>query len=126
MSKIYIVEFTDTLMMWTGEFHVEAGERESYFYFRVPDEWAGSPTLQMRVFEVAQQMYEETNARLHAAEPEDLGYLLVKSTRAVPLREADEGAQPWLLAKTPAAWEWTPCVVVEEDGSYRKVSREEF
>ncbi|HVF99539.1 MAG TPA: hypothetical protein VND68_06855 [Chloroflexia bacterium] len=130
MSRIVRVDLIDTLMAWVYdlEVHVQSGDRESTFYFSVPDSWASEPDnqLQLRVYETMQQMYSDLNARLHAAEPNDLGYLLAKSTRATPLTPEELAARPWLQAPAPAIWEWTPCVVVAEDGTYTKVAPEEF
>ena len=130
MSRILRVELVDTLMMWAYdlEVHVQAGDRQSTFYFSVPDSWALGPDeqLQSRVYETMQQMYHDLNARLHAAEPNDLGYLLAKSTKATPLTPEELAAKPWLQAPAPAIWEWTPCVMVAEDGSYTKVAPGEF
>ncbi|HYP21780.1 MAG TPA: hypothetical protein VEY08_17050 [Chloroflexia bacterium] len=130
MSRIVRVDLVDTLMAWVYdlEAHVQSGDRESTFYFSVPDSWASGPDgqLQLRVYETMQQMYSDLNARLHAAEPNDLGYLLAKSTRATPLTPEELAARPWLQASAPAIWEWTPCVVVAEDGTYTKVAPEEF
>ncbi len=129
MSRIVRVDLIDTLMRWTDylEAHVESGDRESTFYFSVPDSWAGpDEQLQPRVFATMQQMYYDLNAHFRLAEPSDPNYLLPKSTRATPLTPEELAARPWLQAPAPAAWEWTPCVVVEEDGSYERVSPQEF
>ena len=130
MSKIVHVDLVDTLMayMYELEYHVESGDRHSTFYFSVPDEWdAGTDAeLQSRVYEVMQQMYSDLNKRFHAAQPDDLGYLRAKSTLATPLTQEEIDSKPWLSASIPAAWEWTPCVVVGEDGVYTRVSPTEF
>jgi hypothetical protein len=126
MSKVLEVEFTDTLMRWAGEYHVQSGDRFSTFYFRVPDAWNDDSDLHGRVFAVAQKMYEDLNAGFREAEPSDLGYLLVKETKSRALSEDQQKATPWLRAENPAVWEWTPCIVVDENGAYTKVSREEF
>lgn len=126
MSKVLEVVFTDTLMAWAGEYHVQSGDRFSTFYFSVPDGWGLGEDLQERVYTVAQNMYQDLNAHFREAEPNDLGYLLVKETRSRALSEDEEKAKPWMQAKNPAVWEWTPCVVVGEDSAYTKVSREEF
>jgi hypothetical protein len=127
MSQIVNVTLTDTLMAWTGEFHVQSGDRHSTFYFRVPDNWTADPTqLQQRLFTVAQQMYADLNERFHAAESNDLGYLAVLAVQAIVLTPAEAAITPWLTAPNPAVWEWTPCVIVHEDGSYEKVGREAF
>lgn len=124
------VEFTDTLMRMDPmlEVYVQSGDRHSMFYFRVPDEWAalGDAELQRRVFAVARKMYEDLAAHFRAAEPNDINYLAVLGTRARVLGAEEEAGRPWVAAKTPAVWEWTPCVVVEREGTYRKVRREEF
>lgn len=130
MSMILRVALVDTLMVWANdlEAHVQAGDRESTFYFSVPDSWADGPDeqLQQRVYEVMQQMYYDLNANFRVAEPDDPNYLLAKSTRATPLTPEETAAKPWLQAPTPAAWEWTPCVVVSEDGSYVRMPPELF
>ena len=130
MSRILVIQVTDTLMnyAWDLEVHIESGDRESTYYFKVPDSWAQSSDdrLQERVFAVAQAIYADLNAGFRAAEPNDMGYLRVKATRARVLTEAEEAEMPWLHTKNPAVWEWTSCVVVEEDGSYKKVDRADF
>jgi hypothetical protein len=127
MSQIVKVILTDTLMAWTGAFHVQSGGRHSTFYFRVPNEWTADPTqLHQRLFAVAQQMYADLNARFRTAEPDDLGYLAVLNIEAAVLTPAEVANTPWLTAPNPAVWEWTPCVIVHEDGSYEKVGREAF
>ena len=130
MSPYCTVAFTDTLMAWNNDLgiHVQSGDHHSTFYFRCPDAWSALPDveLQRNVFAVAQQMYVDLNAGFRAAEPDDISYMLVKSTQAQPLDAAASGAKPWLAAPNPAVWERTPCVVVDGDGSYRKVTRDEF
>lgn len=130
MSKILRVELVDTLMAYAYdlEVHVQSGDRESTFYFSVPDSWLeGSDTgLQGRVYSTMQQMYSDLNAHFRQVEPDDLGYLLAKSTTATPLTPEETARKPWLRAPAPAIWEWTPCVVVSEDGTYRKVDPAEF
>ena len=130
MSRILRVDLVDTLMRWVNdlEVHVESGDRESTFYFSVPDAWATGPDeqLQQRVYNTMQQLYYDLNANFRLAEPDDPGYLRAKSTRATPLTPEELAAKPWLQAPAPAVWEPTPTVVVAEDGSYRKVSPEEF
>jgi hypothetical protein len=124
------VAFTDTLMAWDNdlESHVQSGDRHSTFYFRVPDAWAAlsDAELQQKIFAVAQQMYLDLNAGFRAAEPDDISYMLVKSTQAQRLDADAAQAKPWLTAPNPAVWEPTPCVVVNDDGSYRKVARDAF
>ncbi len=130
MPHYYTVAFTDTLMAMDNDlgFHVQSGDRQSSFYFRVPDGWAADSDaeLQPKIFGVAQQMYADLNAGFRAAEPSDLSYLLVKGTHAEALDEAAAQAKPWLAAPNPAVWEPTPCVVVADDGSYQKVARDAF
>jgi hypothetical protein len=130
MSIVCTVAFTDTLMAMDADlgFHVQSGDRQSSFYFRVPDGWAtGADTdLQQKIFAVAQQMYADLNAGFRAAEPSDLSYMLVKATHAEQLAAAAAAAKPWLAAPNPAVWEPTPCVIVNDDGSYRKVDRNAF
>ena len=52
--------------------------------------------------------------------------MLVKGTQAQRLDAAAAEAKPWLTAPNPAVWEQTPCVVVDDDGSYAKVPRDAF
>ena len=130
MSQYWTVAFTDTLMAWNNDLgcHVQSGDHHSTFYFRLPDAWAAlsDAELQQNVFAVAQRMYVDLNAGFRAAEPDDISSMLVKSTNARRLDAAAAQAKPWLGAANPAVWERTPCVVVDDDGSYRKVTREEF
>lgn len=130
MSQYCSVAFTDTLMAWDNdlETHVQSGDHHSTFYFRLPDAWAAlsDAELQQKIFAVAQQMYVDLNAGFRAAEPDDISYMLVKSTQAQKLDAAAAQAKPWLTAPNPAVWEQTPCVVVNDDGSYQKVARDAF
>ena len=130
MPYYYTVAFTDTLMAPDNDLgvYVQSGDRSSSFYFRVPDGWAAldDAALQRNVYAVAQRMYADLNAGFREAEPNDSSYMLVKATRAIPLDAATAQAKPWLEAPNPAVWEPTPCVVVNDDGSYRKVAREDF
>ncbi len=130
MPHYFMVGFTDTLMAPDNDLgvYVQAGDRQSSFYFRVPDGWAApsDAELQQKIFGVAQQMYVDLNAGFRAAEPSDSSYMLVKATHAEPLSAAAVLAKPWLAAPNPAVWEPTPCVVVNEDGSYAKVTRDAF
>jgi hypothetical protein len=130
MSKYLVVEFTDTLMRWDNylEAYVQSGDRLSNFYFRVPDWWlAGSDEeLQERVKETARQMYSDMAAHFRAVEPDDINYIAVLGTKATALSDEEARAEPWLSAPAPAAWEWTPCVVAREDGTYEKVDPRDF
>ena len=130
MAGYCSVSFTDTLMAWDNDlgFHVESGDHHSTFYFRLPDGWAQLPDaeLQQKIFAVAQQMYADLNAGFRAAEPSDISYMRVKATHADLLDVATAQAKPWLTARNPAAWEATPCVAVGDDGSYRKLARDEL
>ena len=130
MSQYCTVAFTDTLMAWNNDlgFHVQSGDRHSTFYFRVPDAWdaVSDAELQQNVFAVAQKMYVDLNTGFRAAEPDDISYMLVKATQAQRLDAGAAAAKPWVEAPNPAVWEPTPCVVVDGDGSYRKVTRDEF
>jgi hypothetical protein len=121
------VEFTVTLMRLTELGYVESGDRAFTYYFAVPDQWTtlSDETLQTRAFATAEQMYRETNERLRAAEPSDPNFLKVKSSRATVLGAADVSGRPWLVAQAPV-WEPTPCVVVEADGSFKRVARDGF
>ncbi len=71
-------------------------------------------------------MYVDLNAGFKAAEPDDISYMLVKATQAERLDTGAAAAKPWLAAPNPAVWEPTPCVVIDDDGSYRKVTRDDF
>jgi hypothetical protein len=130
LSQYCTVAFTDTLMAWNNDlgFHVQSGDHHSTFYFRLPDAWAGlsDDELQQKTFAVAQKMYEDLNAGFRAAEPDDISYMLVKSTRAQRLDDGAAQAKPWVEAPNPAVWEWTPCVIVNDDGSYTKTKRDAF
>src|ERR1700681_427679 len=130
MRQYCTVAFTDTLMAWDDDlqFHVQSGDHHSTFYFRLPDTWAAlsDGDLQGKIFAVAQQMYVDLNAGFRAAEPDDISYMLVKATQAQLLDAAAAEVKPWLTAPNPAVWEQTPCVVVDDDGSYTKVARDEF
>ena len=130
MPRYSTVAFTDTLMAWDDDqqFHVQSGDHHSTFYFRLPDAWAtlSDGDLQGKIFAVAQQMYVDLNAGFRAAEPDDISYMLVKATQAQGLDSAVAEAKPWLTAPNPAVWEQTPCVVVDDDGSYTKVARDQF
>ena len=123
MAAFLEVKFTVTLMRLTETgAHVESGDRVFTYYFAVPDAWANlaDAELQTRAFAAAERMYADLNRRLHQAEPNDPNYLKVKSTNAIVLPEDMALSWPWLEATTPA-WETTPCVVVNGDGSYTKV-----
>ncbi len=130
MAHYYTVAFTDTLMAYNNDLgaYLQSGDHHSTFYFRVPDAWASlaDGELQQKIYGVAQKMYEDLNAGFRAAEPDDTSYMLVKSTQAQALDDAAAALKPWLQAPNPAVWEATPCVIVDDDGSYRKVAREEF
>jgi hypothetical protein len=130
MSEYCTVAFTDTLMAWDNDLqiHVQSGDHHSTFYFRLPDAWTtlSDDDLQGKIFAVAQQMYVDLNAGFRAAEPNDISYMLVKETQAQRLAAAAAEAKPWLTAPNPAVWEQTPCVVVEDAGSYTKVPRDGF
>ena len=119
------VKFVVTLMRLTeAEFHVESGDMTLTYYFAAPDAWADLPDagLQQRVFDVAQKMYADLNKRFRAAAPEDPNYLRVKSARATRLTPDQTQSRPWETAPPPARWEPTPCVVVNADCSYSKVT----
>jgi hypothetical protein len=128
MPKYLLVEVTDTLMRLVDEFYFQSGDRFCSYYFQVPDAWTSQPeaALQQAVLEIMQQIYQDHNARLQAAEPDDPNYIWPTATQARVLTSDEEGAKPWLRALNPAIWEWTPCVVVEENGAYTKVERQAF
>ncbi len=128
MSKKLEVDLIDTLMAWTGEFHVQSGHRQSIYYLSVPDAWAAASPAELKanVMGVFGDIYDDFNAHFREVEPDDLGYLAPLDVNPRVLAPEEEKAAPWLKAKTPAAWEWTPCVVVDDDGKYAKVERSVF
>lgn len=123
------VAFTDTLMAWDNnmECHLPAGEGKRTYYFEVPEAWvaAGDPVLQKWVLDVAQQMYADFNAKLSAAEPNDINYLAVLGTSARLLTDEEVAAAPWRQARIPSVWESTPCIVAT-GGGYAKVAPNDF
>jgi hypothetical protein len=62
MAQYCSAEFTDALMAWNNDLgtHVEAGDHEGTYYFRLPDEWAGviGDDFQAKIHIVARGMYE--------------------------------------------------------------------
>ena len=125
MTAYFEVEFTVTLARPTGaDAHAEAGDRVYTYYFAVPDAWTFliDDELQLRVFDVAERMYVELNARLRAAEPAASTFLKVKSTRARMLAAAEVAARPWHGATNTPPWERSPAVTVDPDGSFRRAS----
>ncbi len=128
LSKRLEVELTDTLMAWADEFHVQSGDRLSTYYLSVPDSWAAvSPAeLKANVFGVFRDIYDDFNKGFRAAEPNDLSYLAALHVKPRVLSLDEEKAAPWLKAKVPAIWEWTPCVVVDDEGKYTRVEPAEF
>lgn len=131
MSKVIEVELTDTLMRFDNylEAHVQSGDRLSTWYFRVPDNWVGGApgVLGSHILSTMDSIYNATNARLQAAEPNDINYLAPLKVSCTPLTPEEEAAKPWMTVGSPAIWEWTPCVVVADDGeSYTKVEPDEF
>ena len=66
-------------------------------------------------------VYREHNERLQRAEPDDPNYLAPLAVVCRVLTPEEEVGKPWVGAGSPALWEWTPCVVVGEDGGYEKV-----
>lgn len=130
MSIVLQVDLTDTLMRldYNLGIHVQSGERQSRWYFRVPDAWAELPVgaLNSQVHETMHAIYHATNRRLRAAEPSDPNYLSPQSVTCRVLTPEEEAAKPWLGAGSPAIWEWTPCVLVQENGAYEKVAPENF
>lgn len=128
MPKKLEVDLTDTLMAWAGEYHVQSGDRHSTYYLSVPDAWATLPPgeLKTNVMAVFQDIYNDFNAHFRQAEPDDLGYLAPLDVNPRVLTPVEEAAKPWLTARVPAVWEWTPCVVVSDDGKYTKVEPSQF
>lgn len=130
MSQYLAVTFTDTLMRLIDDIYIQSGDRVSLYYFRVPDDWTG-PDLQAKVFAIAEKMYNEFNAQFRAegaiiAEPTDPNYIKVLKTDAVPMQPQQVATKLWLTADSPAAWEWTPCIIVNDDGTYEPVDPENF
>ena len=129
MAAFFEVNMRVTLMrLVDGEFYAESGDRVLTYYFATPDSWATEPdeALQKRVLDVAQRMYADLNERFRAAEPDDPNFLRVKLTDALQMYPEDVRAEVWKDAPAPAAWEPTPCVVVNEDHSYSKVPPAQF
>lgn len=75
MTRKLEVALTDTLMAWTGEFHVQSGDRLSTYYLSVPDAWAALPPgeLKTNVMAVFQAIYDAFNEHFRQVEPDDLG-----------------------------------------------------
>lgn len=130
MSKVAQVELTDTLMAWDNylEGHVQSGDRSSTYFFRVPDGWATMPQkwLDGKVFVVMQMIYDAFNEHFRQVEPNDINYLAPLAVHCRILTLEEEEQKLWLTAGSPAAWEWTPCVVVAQDDTYKKVEPTEF
>lgn len=122
------VDLTDALMGWQDEFLVPSAERHSTYYLDVPRSWASLPPeeLRDRVFRVFTAMYDEFNAGFREAEPDDMSYLAPLDVAPRVLGQAEVESAPWRAARTPSAWESTPCVVVDEQGKYTKVDRSAF
>ncbi len=125
MSQYCAVELIDTLMRFKDDAYLQSGDRYSYYCFRVPDAWHGD-ILQEKVFAVAEKMYVEFNTTFRANEPNDPNYLKVLKTQAFPLTPEQVATQVWRNAPVPSAWEWTPCVSVNADGTYQRVAPSEF
>ena len=130
MARYCKVGFVDTLMRWDDDLgaHVQSGDRQSIFYFRIVDNWAAMPDadLQTRIYTVAQRMYADLNDGFRKAEPSDISYMYCKGTYGLLLDEANAAEKPWTTAPNPAVWEPTCCVVANEDGTYEKVARDGF
>jgi hypothetical protein len=94
----------------------------------VPDSWADlSPgDLKEKVMAVFREIYNAFNDHFRQVEPDDINYLAPLDVNPHLLAPDEEKTAPWLEAKVPAAWEWTPCVVVGEDGKYTKVEPGQF
>src|SRR5262245_5779132 len=99
MATFVEAELTVTLMRLTpnGDY-VESGDRSYRYYFAAPDAWArlSDAALQAHAKTAADRIYAETNARLRAAEPNDLNYLAVLSSRARVLTPDEATSWPWL------------------------------
>ncbi len=125
MSKSVEVGLTDTLMAWNNELevHLSAGERHSTYYFRVPDAWGSlaQGDLDDKVMGVMREIYNAFNEGFRQAEPNDINYLAPLAVTCRVLSAEEEEQKPWMTARSPAVWEWTPCVAVREDGKYVKV-----
>ena len=130
MSTKLEVDLTDTLMAWNNdlEAHVQSGDRHSTYYLSVPDSWAAlSPyELKTKVMDVFRDIYYDFNAHFRVVEPDDINYLAPLDVNPRVLTPEEIKAAPWLTARTPSVWEWTPCVVVDDAGKYTKVERADF
>jgi hypothetical protein len=128
VSKKLEVDLTDTLMAWAGEFHVQSGDRHSTYFLSVPDSWAEMLPGQLKadVMDVFREIYDDFNKHFRAVEPDDLGQLAPLDVNPRFLTSDEEKAAPWLTAKVPAVWEWTPCVIVDDDGHHTKVAPSDF
>jgi len=130
VSKKIEVDLTDTLMAWDNdlELHLPSGDHHSTYYLSAPDSWAElSPDdLKEKVMALFREIYNAFNDHFRQVEPEDISYLEPLDVSPRILTPDEENAAPWLQAKVPAAWEWTPCVVVGEDGKYTKVEPAQF
>jgi hypothetical protein len=122
------VDLTDTLMAWADEYNMPSGERHSTYYLSVPDAWAALPPdeLKSKVMEVFMQIYNAFNAHFRQVEPDDLSYLAPLDVNPRVLTAGEVEAAPWLTARVPAVWEWTPCVIVDAEGRYTKVAPSDF
>jgi hypothetical protein len=130
MSRVIEVDLTDTLMILDSylEAHVQSSARHSTYYFRVPNPWADlpGPQLNAQVMSIMLDIYNATNERLRSAEPNDPNYLAPIDVQCRTLTPEEEAQKRWLTAPSPAIWEWTPCVIVNDDGSYEKVDPQTF
>jgi hypothetical protein len=130
LSKIVEVGLTDTLMAWDNdlEAHLPSGDRHSTYYLSVPDSWADltAADLKEKLMGVFRDIYHDFNEHFRQVEPDDINYLAPLDVNPRVLTPGEEKAAPWLQAKVPAVWEWTPCVVVDDDGKYTKVEPGQF
>jgi hypothetical protein len=130
MSKVLAVELTDTLMAPDNDLgvYLQSGDRHSTYYFRVPDDWVAlaQTDLDGRVNHIMQKIYSGFNEHFRQVEPNDMSYLAPLAVLSHVLTDVEEQAKPWLTAKSPAVWEWTPCVTVSDAETYAKVAPGEF
>lgn len=124
MATFIEAELTVTLMRLTpnGDY-VESGDRSYRYYFAAPEAWArfSDGALQAHAKAAADRIYAETNARLRAAEPTDLNYLAVLSSRARVLAPDEATSWPWLSTDKPV-WDASSTFVVHGDGTVAAVN----
>ncbi len=123
MAAYIEVDVTVTVMRPTGQSVVESGDTLVRYYFAAPDRWSrfSDATLGGRLSDIANRMYSDVNVRRRAAEPSEQTFMKVKGVRARVLTPDEVNTWPWVSIEAPA-WEPSPAVVVNGDGSYSQVS----